>query len=907
MAETAWHAMEAPRVLEELKSSGRRGLHGQEAAKRLGQYGPNELRKPERVSPLALFLRQFRNILVIILLVAIGLSVVVGELVDAAVIAVIVVFVAVLGFVQEYRAERAIDALRKMLSPSITVLRSGREEEVPSRDLVPGDILLLEAGDKVPADARIIEEHSLRCDEAPLTGESVPVDKHARAIPADASVNDRKNMVFTGTTVVYGRGAAVVTATAMRTELGSIAREVAAVRAEPTPLEKRTREIGKWLGIIALGICLLVAGLSIVRQYLSAGSVDLPFIVTIALFAIALAVAAVPEALAAIVTGALAVGMRRMAAQHALVRKMPAVETLGCTTVICSDKTGTLTRGEMTVRRVFFQGRMVEVSGEGYAPEGEFRDGAAGLKAVANRAFEEFLRGGILCNDAGLQERDGTWRITGDPTEGALVVAAAKAGMRVSEIRLEHPRIEEIPFSSERKRMTTIHRAGGSTRAYMKGAPELVLTACTHALENRGIRPLTEEDRAAILRANEEMAAGALRVLAVASRDLPDGVASDADAVEVGMVFLGLAGMMDPPRQEAIEAIRVCRQVRIRPVMITGDHALTAVAVAREMGIYRDGDRVLTGGELARMSGDEFRGIVDTVSVYARVSPLDKLTIVKAWKDRGDVVAMTGDGVNDAPALKHADIGIAMGITGTEVSKEAADMVLLDDNFATIVKAVEQGRWIYDNIKKYLAYLLRANLTEVVVIGGTVLMMGPEYLPLLPAAILYINLATDGLPALALGIAPPDPDIMQRPPRDPRERVFTRDMLVFILLALLIEVPLFLFLFLSGRDDLPRVRTQIFFLFIIAELTISLSFRSLRYGILQAPPHKWLLLAIFWELALVFGLVRIPAVREAFGILTPTAADLGVIAGFSIVVLLSMELAKSVLARRRLHRGPAGP
>ena len=893
-----WHAREAEQVIRDLETDSVQGLAEQEVAARLERYGTNELRKEEGISPLTLFLNQFKNVLVIILLVAIVLSALVGEVVDAAIIAVIVIFVAVLGFIQEYRAERAIEALKKMLSPTITVLRGGREEEVPSKDLVPGDIMLLEAGDKIPADGRVVEGHSLRCDEASLTGESAPVGKNNRALATDAAVNDRKNMIYTGTIVTYGRGKAVVTSTGMQTEFGKIAEEVATVKTEKTPLEKRTEEIGKWLGIIALGICVLVAGISVLREYLTRGSVDLPFLVTITMFAIALAVAAVPEALAAIVTGALAIGMRQMAKQHALVRKMPAVETLGCTTVICSDKTGTLTKGEMTVRSLYFAGRTVQVSGAGYDPEGEFRDGDRPLTAAGNRPFEEFLRGGVLCNDSDLHEREGKWSIKGDPTEAALVVAAAKAGVRVRETRLENQRVEEIPFSSERKRMTTIHRTSGADTAYMKGAPELVLGRCTHILDGSGVRPLGEGDRAAVLRANEEMAKAALRVLAVASRVLPAGTAYEEDAVENGMVFLGLAGMMDPPRQEAIEAIAVCKRVHIKLVMITGDHKLTALAVAREMGIYHEGDRVLTGEELERMPDEEFVRIVDTVSVYARVSPMDKLKIVKAWKDRGEVVAMTGDGVNDAPALKHADIGIAMGITGTEVTKEAADMVLTDDNFATIVAAIERGRWIYDNIKKYLTYLLRANITEVVVIGGVVLMMGPEYLPLLPAAILYINLATDGLPALALGVAPPDPDIMQRPPRDPKESVFTKDVLTFIMLALLVEIPLFLWLFFHEFQDIEHARTEMFFLFIIVELVIAMSFRSLKYSIIKAPPHGWLLLAIFWELVLAFGLIQIPALRETFGIRLPTFMDLGIVTAISAVVLLSMEALKAFLRRR---------
>jgi len=452
--------------------------------------------------------------------------------------------------------------------------------------------------------------------------------------------------------------------------------------------------------------------------------------------------------------------------------------------------------------------------------------------------------------------------------------------------------------------MTTIHEAGGRRLAFMKGAPELVLERCNRILDGDAPRPLTDADRAAVLQANEAMAGEALRVLATASRELPDDSAYTEEAVEQDMVFLGLAGMMDPPRAEAVEAIRICTQVHIRPVMITGDHKLTAMAVAREMGIYRDGDRVLTGEELDRMSEDDLAAVVDTVTVYARVSPMDKLKIVKAWKHRGEVVAMTGDGVNDAPALKHADIGVAMGITGTEVTKEAADMVLTDDNFATIVSAIERGRWIYDNIRKYLTYLLRANITEVAVIGGVVLMMGPEFLPLLPAAILYINLATDGLPALALGVAPPDPDIMRRPPRNPRESVFTRDVMTFILVALLVEVPFFFWLFFHELGDIEHARTEMFFLFIIVELVIAMSFRSLKYSIFKAPPHGWLLMAIFWELVLVTVLVQVPALRETFGIRLPTLMDLVRVAGISAVVLLSMEVLKAMLRERK---GAASP
>jgi Ca2+-transporting ATPase len=571
---------------------------------------------------------------------------------------------------------------------------------------------------------------------------------------------------------------------------------------------------------------------------------------------------------------------------------MPAVETLGCTTVICSDKTGTLTKGEMTVRKIFTGGRTVGLTGAGYEPKGEYK----GADIKQSKSLQLLLTGSILCSDSVLEEDAGKWTIKGDPTGGALVVAAVKAGLHQTEMRLENPRVEEIPFSSERKRMTTIHHmSSGERMAFMKGAPEVVLQRCSHILDDGNIRGLEESEREQILRVNEEMAHGALRVLGLAYRDCPEAIECTEEHLEREMVFLGLAGMMDPPREEAIEAIRVCRGVGIKSIMVTGDHRLTAVAIAKDMGIFEDGDRVLTGEELERMSEEELEKIVDQITVYARVSPMDKLKIVKAWKQRGEVVAMTGDGVNDAPALKHADIGVAMGISGTEVTKEASDMVLSDDNFATIVKAIERGRWIYDNIKKYLTYLLRCNITEVAVIGGVVLISGPEYLPLLPAAILYINLVTDGLPALALGVAPPDPDIMQRPPRDPKESIFSWDVRAFIALALFIEIPFFFFLFYHQLSDVTQARTEQLFLFIIIELIIALNFRSMRYSVFKTPPHLWLVIAILSQLLLTAVLIQIPSIRDAFGIVMPSASGLGIIAGFGVVVFISMEIVKALI------------
>ncbi|HXV78571.1 MAG TPA: HAD-IC family P-type ATPase, partial [Candidatus Binatia bacterium] len=643
MTKQIWHAMESEAALRELGTDPQQGLTLEEAQSRLQAYGYNELKEEAKTSPFILFINQFKNTLIIILIVATVLSALIGDLLDAGIILAIVVFCALLGFFQEYRAERALEALKNMLTPTITAFRAGRDVKIPSKELVPGDIILLEAGDKIPADGRLIEIHSLQTDEAPLTGESFPIEKELRVLPEGVPVGDRKNMVFTGTSVSYGRGKAIVTGTGVHTEFGKIAAELASVSQEKTPLEKRTEEIGKWLGIIAVSVCVLVVVTSIVREA-AVGSLDLPFVLKMLMFAIALAVAAVPEALAAIVTGALAIGMREMAKRNALVRKMPAVETLGCATVICSDKTGTLTKGEMTVRRIFGAGKVIEVSGAGYAPEGNLNP------ASDQPSLNLLLRGGVLCNDASLFEEGGKWSIKGDPTEAALVVLAAKAGLGQDETRKQFPRIGEFPFSSDRKRMSTIHKMeDGKKKVFMKGAPEVILDRCSSLQTGDEIVALDESGREKILRANEEMAGTALRVLALAYSDLSETNGHREDVIETNLVFMGLIGMMDPPREEAVEAVRVCRQVGIKPIMITGDHKLTAVAVARELGIYREGDLVFTGEDLDKIDEKKLEGLVDKITVYARVSPLDKLKIVKAWKNRGEVVAMTGDGVNDAP------------------------------------------------------------------------------------------------------------------------------------------------------------------------------------------------------------------------------------------------------------------
>jgi len=887
-----WHATPLEDLPALLRTDPEQGLSTEEVSRRLAEFGTNELQAQESPSALGIFLRQFKNHLILILIAGTLLSALVGEGLDALLILLIVLFSTTLGFFQEYKAEKAIESLREMLSPTVNVLRDGTEKQVPAHTLVPGDLMLLEAGDRLAADGRLIEAHSLQVDESPLTGESVPVEKALPPLPEPTLVAERLNMVFTGTTVTYGRATALVCTTGMETEFGRIATEVGRAEVEKTPLERRTEEIGKWLGVVAIGVCVIVGGLSLWRQSLS-GPLELRFLVEVTMFTVALAVAAVPEALAAIVTGTLAIGMHEMARRHALVKRMPAVETLGCTTVICSDKTGTITRGEMTARQLHLPALgSVPVSGTGYAPTGSLDTKA---RPEEPGPLHDLLMAGLLCNDSSLLQTDGRWTIKGDPTEAALVVLAEKAGLPATLNRRRHPRQSECPFSSERKLMTTVHlMESGGLQAFMKGAPEVLLPRCTRLRQSQNSTPLTPEARRQLHEAHTAMAAQGLRVLALATRTV---MGQDASRVEEEMTFLGFVGMMDPPREEAVRAVKVARDVSIRPVMITGDNPLTALAIAREVGIYREGDHVMTGAELADMPDEAFEAIVADVSVYARVSPMDKLKIVKAWRKRGDVVAMTGDGVNDAPALKQADIGIAMGITGTAVSKEAADMVLRDDNFATIVTAIERGRWIYDNIKKYLTYLLRANLIEVIFLGGIVTLLGPQYLPLLPAAILFINLATDGLPALALGIAPPDHDIMKRPPRDPAESIFSREVLTFILLAVVVECPFFFWLFLRNSGDLPAARADIFIMFVVIELLIALNFRSLRHSIFKAPPHGWLWAAVGLTLVLTAGTLAIPAVREAFGLGWPSLDEAWMLPLVALLVIGSIEAAKAFLRR----------
>ena len=874
-----WHTLPVDAVMSHLHSAPE-GLAEVEVERRFARYGPNELEAADRVSPWAVLLGQFKNVLIIILLIATAISAFVGHGVEAIAIAVIVLFAVVLGFVQEYRAERAIEALRRMAAPTVTVIRDGQEIRMPARELVPGDLILLHAGDKVAADARLIESVNLQVEEAALTGESVAVAKNTEPLDGeDLALGDRSNMVFAGTIATYGRGRAVVVGTGMNTQFGRIARMLQSVESGKTPLQKNLDKVGHVLALAALVVVAAIVAMGVLR-----GQALLEMFI----FGIALAVAVVPEALPAVVTVSLAIGVQRMAKRNALVRRLPAVETLGSTSVICSDKTGTLTRDEMTARKLYTPERTLTISGSGYEPEGEFS--LEGSSVEPSPQETDLLRAAALVSDAHLTRDDahGGWQIKGDPTEGAMIVAAAKAGLKKDDLDLQFLRIGEIPFTSETKRMTTLHSVANSQVAYAKGAPETILDSCSWQLTRQGEVALGDADRDAILETVQQMAGEALRVLAVATK--ADAQLGDA---ERDMTFLGLVGMIDPPRAEAKAAIERCEQAGIRVVMITGDHPLTAQAVARELGLFKAG-RAITGAELEDMSDEELERDVETIEVYSRVSPAHKLRVVTALQKRGHIVAMTGDGVNDAPSLKKADIGIAMGITGTDVSKEAAAMTLTDDNFASIVAAVEEGRGIFENIKKYLMYLLSSNIGEIGLMAGATIAGLP--LPLTAVQILYVNLATDGLPALALAVDPPEDDLMQRPPRTTRTGVFTRPVVILMTIGGLwstaVNLGLFTWALQSGRS-VAQAMTMTFVSLVLIQFFKAYNFRSDRRSVLHRPfANKWLNIAIFWELGLLIFIVLFPPMREPFGTYALSQTDWLIAISASLTISPVLELAK---------------
>ena len=895
------YALTPEAVTDHWGTHAKQGLSEELATERFEEFGPNLLEEVGRVSPWRQFASQFTEFIVLVLIAAAVLSGILQEWMDAIAILVIVVLNAILGFIQEYRAERALEALKKMAAPMARVIRHGEARNVPAEELVPGDVIALEMGDLVPADARLLEDHLLQVDEASLTGESVPVKKKAEAVlPENAPLADRCNMVYSSTVVTYGKGTALVTATGMGTELGKIAHLVQTVGRESTPLQDQLDKVGK---LLVYGCILIVAAVFGLGLWRGVPPVEM------FLTAVSLAVAAIPEGLPAVVTIALALGVRRMVQRNALIRKLPSVETLGSATIICTDKTGTLTQSEMTVRKIGLLDRTIDVTGDGYDPEGGFFIDGRSVDP-GEHDLRLALRIGVLCNNASLKrggQEGSRWQVIGDPTEGALLSVAGKAGLWLSDLVADYSMLEELPFDSNRKRMSTIWRGphGGLT-AYVKGAPDVVVGLCTRIQDNGRARPATAADRERLLSLNHQLADEAMRVLAVAYRDLEEKFAEPTvDQVERELVFAGLMAMKDPPRSEAKEAIATARRAGLEVVMITGDHKSTAVAIAKELELYGDGDIAFTGSELDEIDDERLTEIVEKIRVYARVSPEHKLRIVRAWGKRGHIVAMTGDGVNDAPALKEADIGIAMGITGTDVSKEASDMILTDDNFASIVAAVEEGRAIFDNIRRFIHFLLSCNIGELLAMFLASLLGLP--LPLLPIQILWVNLATDSLPALALGVEPAEPGGMERPPRPPSEGVITKRIASVMLMQGtvigLLTLGAFVFEYFVMGGSVERARVVAFSTTIFAQNVHAFNVRSNRYSVFKLGlfTNPWLLVAFGVVILSELAVIYVPFLQPIFKTMPLGAQDWALVVTLGLMPLVVVEIIK-LIGRNRLLR-----
>jgi len=869
------------------------GLSEKEAQKRYEKYGPNILQEKKKISALKIFMEQFSDFMVLILLAATAVSIFMGEMTEAVTIIVIVVINAVLGFVQEYRTEKTMEALKELAAPTAKVMRDGKPVEIAAEEIVPGDLIILETGDRIPADAVLVESNNLFVDESLLTGESVPVEKFSDR----DTTGSEKSSVYMGTNVTRGRGKAVVCSTGMMTEMGKIAGMIQDIEEEETPLQKRLDHLGKYIVFGCLIICAIVSLTGIIRG---------ENLFTMLLAGISLAVAAVPEGLPAIVTIALALGVQRMLKKKALVRKLPAVETLGCATVICSDKTGTLTENKMTVRKMYTED-YVEVRGGSLSSKGEFISGFGIIDVKKKENLRLALEIGVLCNNAVMRKvkssKQEKWELSGDPTEAALLVSGAKGGIFQEEINKEYKRIDEIPFDSERKCMSVICRnRKGESFVFTKGAADVIIEKCTKIYTSGGIVPLDEVKKKRILKINDDMAKEALRVLGLAYKRI--NRYSNFKEAESELVFVGLTGMIDPPRKEALNAVKKCNLAGIKPIMITGDHKITAYAIARELNICQEGDRVLTGKELEEMSDSKLQALVDEVAVYARVSPKHKLRIVKALKKKGHIVAMTGDGVNDAPAVKEADIGVSMGITGTDVTKEASSMVLMDDNFASIVSAIEEGRIIYSNIRKFIRYMLSCNIGEVLTMFLGMLMGLP--LPLLPIQILWVNLVTDGLPAIALGLEPAEKDIMMRPPRGAKESVFSRGLLNLILFRGVIIGLSTLVVFISilkFSGDVSTARTAAFVTLVITQLIHVFECKSERKNIFEVPLFNNipLVLAVICSLIMIIGVVYHPFFQKIFRTVALGHNEWVLIGGFSALgpVIASFFKVNAKYIRRR--------
>lgn len=911
---TAGHYLSVEKAVEDYETHLELGLSEEVARARRKENGPNELKEKRRISYGRMFIRQFSNWLIIGLLAAAVVSSLLGEIYDAAAIFAIIILNAFLGVTQEYRAEKSLAALRKLSAPQARVIRHGTRQIIAARDLVPGDIVLLEEGHYVPADLRLIESVNLRVNESALTGESHASEKDASVIlNQDVPIGDRANSAFMSTMVAYGRGKGLVTATGMNTQIGLIAQMLESYETEPTPLQKKLSHLGKTLGLAALTICgvVFVWGLSRDTQILSLLQKGvIPYlttyqqtIVTLFMTAVSLAIAAVPEGLPAVVTICLALGMQRMVKRHALIRHLPAVEALGSATVICSDKTGTLTQNEMTVTRGWIGGSYFDISGKGYNSNGEFSRDNQPFDSLREPDLLTLLRTALLCNDArleksGEEENNITYRMVGDPTEGALVVAAAKADLWRPTVEKDFPRVQEIPFDSERKRMSTIHQTKNKYLICVKGASDTLLPCCAETLQNGNKVALTPALREQILRANSEMAGGALRVLGVAYRPL--SVLPDKPTfkqIEKDLVFVGLLGMIDPPRPEAKDAIRVAQAAGLRTVMVTGDFKETARAIGSELGLISAGQEVITGAELDKISDRTLAKRAEKVAIFARVSPEHKVRIVHALKENGEVVAMTGDGVNDAPALKRANIGIAMGITGTDVAKETAAMVLTDDNFASIVSAVEEGRIIYANIRKFVYYLISCNIGEILIIFLALVFGLP--IPLQPIQLLWLNLVTDGAPALALGMEKGDPTIMRRPPRRRHEPLVNREMKINVAVQAVAMMAAILGVFaLALRiypDNLRMAQTIAFTTLIVSELIRAFTVRSDRYSVFRQKlgSNRWMLAAVGSSLLLLLAVLYIPFLQRVFGVVPLTLGNWLFITPFFFIDSIVAELLKS--------------
>jgi Ca2+-transporting ATPase len=939
----AWHTLDVETTLSELGSNAEVGLTSQEVKERLQHYGSNELEEAAGRSSWEILLDQFKNIMLVMLIVVAIISGILDLVAlqqgksdggipfkDTIAIMLIVILNGVLGYLQESRAEKALAALKSLSSPKVRVIRDGRPIEVDGKDLVPGDIMLVEAGVQVSADARLIEEANLQIREAALTGEAQAVNKRVDVnLQEETPLGDRVNLVYQGTEVVQGRGKAVVTGTAMRTELGKIAEMLQAVESEPTPLQQRMTQLGNVLVTGSLVLVALVVVGGMVKSYLSSGRFNGEVLQELVEVSLSMAVAVVPEGLPAVITVTLALGTQRMVRRNALIRRLPAVETLGSVTTICSDKTGTLTQNKMVVQQVVTVEQRIRVTGEGYIPTGDFRIEEQSVTPEQYPELQTLLIACVLCNDAILQQEApqnqengkaratansaSQWIILGDPTEGALLSLAGKGGLEKDSLDRQLKRVEEFPFSSERKRMSVICEGRTQNVAqpaqdspflmFTKGSPELILERCVNYQKGNATQWLSDQDRSLILEQNNQMASAGLRVLGFAYKPLnakpPEG--SD-ETTERELIWLGLVGMLDAPRLEVRDAVAKCRDAGIRPVMITGDHQLTAQAIAQDLGIAKVGDRVLSGKELQRLSKEELEQQVEDVSIYARVSPEHKLRIVKALQNRGEFTAMTGDGVNDAPALKQADIGIAMGITGTDVSKEASDMVLLDDNFATIVDAVEEGRAVYTNIRRFIKYILGSNIGEVLTIAAAPI-IGLSQVPLTPLQILWMNLVTDGLPALALAVEPAEPDVMKRPPFNPRESIFASGLgsymvrlgIVFAIISITLMVWAYNHTHAPGYPgNKDTWKTMVFTTLCIAQMGHALAVRSNTRLVIELNPlsNPYLLWAVLVTTALQLALVYVPPLQSFFGTHPLTMTELAICLGFSALLFVWVEAEK---------------